>query len=124
MRGSRIAALAITPPLVGALSLTGASAAFAGNGGGNDSNHSSKRSVSYNQDQNRQGHYTSKHEVSRHHKHIKKHDNSVDVVLVVVYLQFDNTNNCWVYSEKQVDESKGMTTDTTPATPATVDPAA
>ena len=103
MRGSRIAAWAITPPLVGALSLTGVGAAFAGTSGGNDSNHSSKHSVSYNQDRDRQGHYTSRHEVSRHHKHIKKQDNSVDIVVVIVYIQWDNDNNCWVHSEQRVD---------------------
>jgi hypothetical protein len=112
MRGSRIAAWAITPPLVTVLSLSGASAAFAApNGGGHDSNHNSGRVSSDRQmnndnsrhgSYNRQGHYTGKRVFSRHNKEIRE-NNRVVVVVMIVYIQWDNDNNCWVYSQQEVD---------------------
>jgi hypothetical protein len=113
MQGSRIAAWAVTPALVGALSFAGAGAAFAApNDRGNDSNHNSRhvgqdrqsnlRHVNYDQDRARHGRYTNRHEVNRHNQHIRQNNRDV-VVVVIVFIQWDNDNNCWVYSQQRED---------------------
>jgi hypothetical protein len=116
MQGRRIAAWAVTPALVGALSFTGASAAFASGSAGYDSHsrpsvsqHSSFRDASHPYfkpgvrfQPERQARYSNKEEVNRFNRHIKQGNRDV-VVVVIVFIQWDNDNNCWVRSEQQQD---------------------
>ena len=104
-----MAAWALTPLLVGALAFTGTSAAFASGPGPNVSQHNSikdakhpnfKQGVRFQKE--RQARYSDRHEVSRHEQNIRQ-GNRVVVVVVIVYIQWDNDNNCWVRSQRQVD---------------------
>jgi hypothetical protein len=102
-----MAAWALTPPLAGALAFTGVGVASASSPKPSVSQHikdfnhpNFKGGVHFQKE--RQARYSDRHVVSRHNQQIRQ-GNRVVVVVVIVYIQWDNDNNCWVRSQRQVD---------------------